>query len=309
MKHLLVGVDIGGTAIKIGIFTDLGNLIEKFEIPTDVRDFGNHILSDIFHALQAHVDFDQVKGIGFGVPGPVHHDTVLTSVNLGWTKKNVKSEFLALLGREDIIVHVSNDANVATAGELYRGAAQGYQNAVMFTLGTGIGGGIVVDGKIVDGLNGMAGEVGHVITDFEHGFACNCGKKGCLETVASATGIVRLAQYRLEHHPEESSLSHVAKLSAKKVIDAAKSGDPLAIKVMEEAANNLAYAMAFVTHIVNPGVIVLGGGVSNAGQYLIDLIEPYYYRYVRPFIEHTNFVIAKLGNDAGIYGAAYMVKS
>ncbi len=308
MKKYLFGVDIGGTSIKIGLFDLAGNLLEKWDIITNKSDLGEHILKDIADSILSKKEADDIFGIGFGVPGPVHKDIVLSCVNLGWALKNVKEEFYAIIQDRSIVIHVSNDANVATAGELFAGIAKGYQNVVMFTLGTGIGGGIVLNGKVIDGMNGVAGEVGHIVVDFDHQFLCNCGKKGCLETVASATGIIRLAEYKLQHENTPSILRKLNHFSAKKVIDLAKEGDTLAMSVMSEAASYLAYLMAALTNTINPDIFVIGGGVSNAGQYLIDEIKKHYYQYVQPFITHTNFAIASLGNDAGIFGAAYMVK-
>ncbi|MGD9910405.1 MAG: ROK family glucokinase [Candidatus Izemoplasmatales bacterium] len=308
MKKYLVGIDIGGTSIKIGLFDLSGSLLEKWDIPTNKTNKGELILSEIAESIQSKIRIEEVHGIGFGVPGPVTKDIVFSTVNLGWTLKNVKEEFYQIVNNRDFHIRVSNDANTATAGELYQGVAKGYNNVAMFTLGTGIGGGIVLNGKIIDGINGVAGEVGHIVVDQEHQFQCNCGKKGCLETVASATGIVRLAEEYLRESNESSLLRHAHHLSAKKVIDAAKEGDSIALKTLSEAAHYLAYSMAMITNIINPDIIVIGGGVSNAGQILIDLIEEFYYQYTKPFINHTNFAIASLGNDAGIYGAAYMVR-
>jgi len=308
MKKYLVGVDIGGTAIKIGLFDLSGLLIEKWDIPTNKTNKGEFILEEVAASILSKIKIEEVHGIGFGVPGPVTKDIVFSTVNLGWNLKNVKEEFYQIVGSRDFNIRVSNDANTATAGELYQGIAKGYNNVAMFTLGTGIGGGIVLNGKVIDGINGVAGEIGHIVVDHEHQFDCNCGKKGCLETVASATGIVRLAELNLSQSDIPSVLRNAKHISAKKVIDAAKDGDEIGLKTLSEASHYLAYSMAMITNIINPDIIVIGGGVSNAGQILIDMIETYYYEYTKPFISHTNFAIASLGNDAGIYGAAYMVR-
>lgn len=307
MEKVIVGVDIGGTSIKMGLFSMEGTLLEKWNIPTNTEEQGKWILKEIYESIKEHTAGYKLHGIGFGVPAPVKDNVVLNGVNLGWINKNVKEEFLALLKDDSVFIRVSNDANVATAGEFYAGVAKGYQNVIMITLGTGIGGGVMINSHIFDGMNGVAGEIGHIVVDFEHQFQCNCGKKGCLETVASATGIVRLAKYHLEHSKEPSVLRDMHYMSAKKVIDAAKENDFIAVEVMKEVANYLAYLMGVMTNTLNPDIFVIGGGVSNAGDYLIDLIKVSYYDYVRPFIKETNFAIASLGNDAGIYGAFYMV--
>jgi len=309
MKKYLVGVDIGGTSIKFGLFDLVGNLLEKWDIPTNKAGKGSFIVDEIYQSLNHKINWEDVKGIGFGVPGPVHHDIVQSCVNLGWSDYRFKEAFSLRLNRPDITLHVSNDANVAAAGELYKGIAKGFRNAVLITLGTGIGGGIIIDGKVVDGINGIAGEIGHVVMDHTHHFACNCGKIGCLETVASATGIVNLAKAKLQASSQASSLRKYPTFSAKKVLDAAKEGDQLADEVIDEAMHYLAYAMAFITNVINPDIFVIGGGVSNAGDFLLRKIEIHYGQYVKPFLLKPNFAIASLGNEAGIYGAAYMVKS
>ncbi|MDD3122964.1 MAG: ROK family glucokinase [Candidatus Izemoplasmatales bacterium] len=308
MKKYLVGVDIGGTSIKIGLFDLDGHLIRKWDMDTNKSDHGSHIIQEIAINLRSNLNLKEVSGIGFGVPGPVTQDIVFESVNLGWKQLHVKEEFLKYIEAEDFNIHVSNDANVAAAGELFQGVAKGYRNMVMITLGTGIGGGIILDGNVIDGVNGIAGEIGHIVVDFNHQLACNCGKLGCLETVSSATGIVNLAKIKLLESSLPSTLRKYTSFSAKKVLDAAKEGDILSIEVIDESMSYLAYAMSLITNVINPEVFVIGGGVSNAGEYLLEKIEKYYLPYVKPFLSRANFVIASLGNDAGIYGAAYMVK-
>jgi len=307
MKYLF-GVDIGGTAIKIGQFDAGGSLLQKWDIPTDRSDAGSHILRDVRDAIAARVAWDEVRGVGFGVPGPVVDDVVLTSVNLGWGQTDVPSAFRALLDRDDILVRASNDANVACQGEFFRGAGKGFRNVVLFTLGTGVGGGIVVDGSIVDGKNGAAGELGHLVIDFDHRLPCNCGKRGCLETVASATGIVNLARHHLRNTAEDSLLRRYDDFSAKRVFDCAKTGDAVALRTVDEAADYLGRAIAGVLLTLNPDVVVLGGGVSNAGPFFIDRVAAKAREYSDPFAKDTPFVGALLGNDAGMVGAASLVR-
>ena len=190
---------------------------------------------------------------------------------------------------------------------MYKGIARGYKSVAMFTIGTGVGGGIIINDTLVEGFNGVGGELGHIHVDFKHNFKCNCGKTGCLETVASATGIINIARENLQKSKAKSTLRRFETFSAKKVIDYAKQGDFIAKQSIEESMKYLALAMATVTYVINPDIIVIGGGVSNAGNYIIELIEKYYYDMVKPFIAHTNFAIASLGNEAGIYGCCYLV--
>lgn len=308
MREYIIGVDVGGSSIKFGKFDLEGELLEKWSIRTDRTDQGEHIIPSIVEAIKDKVSFSEVKGIGLGVPGPVTHNKVIHCVNLGWGMKNLEQELRNLIHDPDIIIMIGNDANVATAGEMYKGGAQGYRNVVMYTLGTGIGGGIIVDGNLVEGPNGSGGELGHIHVDFRHNFLCNCGKRGCLETVASATGIVNLAKARLMKTKAKSPLRRYEDFSAKKVIDYAKTGDYVARKTIDEAMKYLAFSMASVSMTLDPDIIVIGGGVSNSGTFIVDLVEQYYYDLVNPFIKKTKIVLASLGNDAGIYGCAYLVK-
>ncbi len=308
MTKQIIGVDVGGTTIKIGRFTQDGVLLQKWDIPTNRSQNGQFIVQEILESINAHVVVSDIKGIGFGVPGPVVHGVVTNCINLGWGKTYLVDDVKALIDNPTITIAATNDANAAAAGEAFQGAAKDYENVCMLTLGTGVGGGIVINGIVINGINGSAGELGHLVVDDKYHFACNCGKKGCLETVASATGIVSLAKAILQESSESSLLRQFDTFSAKRVFDIAKAGDLLANQIIEEAAHYLAKAMANVALTLNPDVFVLGGGVSNAGEFLIHKIEPYYYALVEPFVSETKIMLAKLGNDAGIYGAASLVK-
>lgn len=308
MRKYIIGVDVGGSSIKFGKFDLSGELLEKWQIRTDTSNKGDKILEHIAISIKDKVKEEEIKGVGFGVPGPVSNNIVLYCVNLGWSRTNLEKEFREFLTDKNIIIKVANDANAAAAGEMYKGIAKGYNNVVMFTLGTGVGGGIVIDDKLVEGVNGVAGEWGHIHVDDTHYFECACGKKGCLETVASATGIVKLAKYNLDKYHMRSPLRRFDSFSAKKVIDNAKNGDFISERTIEESMKYLAQAMANLTLIINPEIIVIGGGISHAGQYIIEKIEKYYYDLVEPFIAHTNFALASLGNEAGIYGCCYLIK-
>ena len=308
MRKYNLGIDIGGTSIKIGLFDLDGLLLEVYNLRTNKLNHGEYILPDIADFLKQKLTISEIRAIGFGVPGPVTKNMILKCVNLGWSKKDLEEEFIRLINDSEIIVKVANDANLAAAGEIYKGVARGYKNAFMITLGTGIGGGVIIDGRVVDGINGVAGEVGHTYIDNIFELNCNCGKKGCLETVASATGIVRLAKEYLVRSDKPSPLRKYPDFSAKKVIDYAKAGDELAFEIIDKAMEYLARVLAKVSYIINPDIFIIGGGISNAGTFIIKLIEKHYYPLVHGFIEHTNFEIATLGNEAGMFGACYLVK-
>ena len=308
MRKYNLGIDIGGTSIKIGLFDLDDNLLDSWKLPTNKSSNGKYILQEIAEVIKSKLVISEIRGIGFGVPGPVAKNLVFSCVNLGWETKDIVSEFRAILNDDEIVVKVANDANLAAAGEIYKGVASGYINAFMVTLGTGIGGGVIIDGRVVDGINGVAGEIGHTHIDDLYNLNCNCGKKGCLETVASATGIVRLAKAYLEQTDKPSPLRRFSDFSAKKVIDYAKSGDQLANEIIDQSMEYLARVLAKVTYIINPDIFIIGGGISNAGSFIIEKITKYYYPLVKPFIQKTNFEIATLGNDAGMYGACYLIK-
>lgn len=310
MANYLFGVDIGGTTVKIGLFNVDGELLEKWEITTRTDDGGAYILSDIAASVTAKmeekgIDKSDVKGVGMGVPGPVKEDgTVVKCVNLGWGVFNAAEELGGLLG---LHVKVGNDANMAALGEYWQGGGKDYQNVVMVTLGTGVGGGIIINGKIVAGVNGAGGEIGHMTIDLNEQDACNCGKKGCLEQYASATGIVRLANRALQASDKPSKLREVKYISAKEIFDAAKSGDDIALDLVEEHGKRLGYALANVACVVDVDAFVIGGGVSRAGQILIDTTKKYFQQYAFHACRNTVFELATLGNDAGMFGGAAAV--
>lgn len=304
------GIDVGGTSIKCGLFKEDGMLVEKWEIPTRTEDKGEHILPDVAETInkkisEKGIDKAEVTGVGIGIPGPTNsRGETSCAVNLYWDFKPVAKELSDLTG---LNAKAGNDANVAALGEAWKGAAAGAQNVIMVTLGTGVGGGIIVDGRILAGAHGAGGEIGHANICHEETEACNCGNQGCLEQYASATGIVRLAKKALAASGEESILRKAEKLEAKDVLDAFKAGDALAVRVMDEVGEKLGGALGIFAAVVDPEAIVIGGGVSKAGQPLIDCIEKHYKKYAFSLCKDTSMVIASLGNDAGIYGAAKMV--
>lgn len=313
MKKYVFGIDIGGTAIKIGLFDSQGTIIEKWEIDTRKENNGKYIFPDIADKLdQILIEKDisklDIEGIGIGVPGPVTEDgTVIKCVNLGWGIINVEREFEKMTG---LRVKASNDANVAALGEMWQGGGKGYKNVVMVTIGTGVGGGMVIDGKVVSGAHGASGEIGHINISHTEEEQCNCGNYGCLEQYASATGIVRLAKriYESDSLTIKNSSNYKTKYAtAKSIIDEAKKGDEIGLKVIEEAGGYLGKALAQIACIVNPDIFVIGGGVSKAGDILLDVIKKNFKQYVFHAARDTKFALATLGNDAGIYGSVYLL--
>ena len=295
------GVDVGGTTIKIGLFEENGNLIEKYEISTDKSEQGKHIIDDITTFLkrilaERGLNTHDCKGVGIGLPGPVDEEgNILGCVNLGWGIFQVEREISEKMS--GVRVKAANDANVAALGEQTAGAGRGMKNMVMVTLGTGVGGGIISNGKILAGANGGAGEIGHMTVNCQEEELCSCGKKGCLEQYASATGIVRMV----------GMLRKQEDYSAKDIFDKAKQGDDLCLKAVHELGRYLGLALANTACVVNPEGIVIGGGVSRAGQILLSEIEKYFQEYVFGPCRHVRFMLAELGNDAGIYGAAALI--
>lgn len=310
MKKYGFGVDVGGTTIKMGFFETSGKLIDKWEIKTDTSNGGENILSDIAKAIdnklaQEGISKNDVQGVGVGVPGPVNSKgIVLKCVNLGWGVFNVEEELASLTGLK---VKAGNDANVAALGEMWQGAGKGSEDMVMVTLGTGVGGGIIVDGKVIAGANGAGGEIGHITVNDDEIEACNCGQYGCLEQYTSATGIVRMAKRKLAKTDEETSLRSVEELSAKIIFDEAKKGDKIASELVEELGKILGSTLSNIAAVTNPEVIVIGGGVSKAGQILIDTIHKHFTESVFHACKDTRFVLAGLGNDAGMYGCVKML--
>ena len=282
MSKYCFGIDVGGPSGKCGLFQTDGTLADKWEIPTRTENQGENILPDVAEAIrnkmqERGIEKADVAGVGIGIPGPINtKGEAACAVNLYWGFKPVAKELSELTG---LPAKAGNDANVAALGEAWKGAAAGAQNVVMATLGTGVGGGIIVDGKIVAGHHGAGGEIGHANIDHSETEKCNCGNSGCLEQYTSATGIVRVARQILESSSETSTLRGIEKLTAKDVLDAFKDGDVLAGKIMEQVGDKLGGALAFIAAVVDPEAIVIGGGVSKAGQPLIDCIQKYYRQY------------------------------
>lgn len=308
MKYC-IGVDIGGTTVKMGLFEEDGKILDKWEIVTDTSEEGKAVLPNIASSIAAKIsehglDKRDVLGIGAGVPAPVNSEGIVNgSANLGWKYKEVKKELEELTG---LSAYIGNDANVAALGEMWKGGGEGEKNMIMVTLGTGVGGGVIIDGKMLVGANGAGGEIGHICVNYSEKDQCGCGNRGCLEQYASATGIVRLAKQKLGQEMRSTVLNK-EDVTAKDVFDAVKAGDEVAQEIAVEFGRYLGYGLANLAAVVDPAVFVIGGGVSKAGEVLLPYIE-------KPFMEraffankNVRFVLAQLGNDAGICGAAKMV--
>ena len=294
--NYVFGIDVGGTTVKMGLFSKDGQLLDKWEINTRIEQGGDFIIPDIAYSI-----LTKMKEKNIDIP---NKEMEKVTKNLGWGKKNVSLELGDLL---DVEVLLGNDANVAALGEMWLGAGRGNDSIFMVTLGTGVGGGVVVDGKSITGSHGTAGEIGHITVNYEETLMCNCGKAGCLEQYASATGITRLGNKLLLESDEPSSLREFEDLSSKVIFDMAKEGDKLALDLVDEFGRYLGIALSYVASLIDPQIFVIGGGVSKAGNIIIDVTSKHYKNFVMKSIKETEFILATLGNDAGTYGSARMV--
>ena len=251
---------------------------------------------------------EQVEGVGIGVPGPVLDSSVVPIVcaNLGgWGQRNVAAQLSGLL--DGLKVLVGNDANVAALGEIWMGAAKGCRSAVMVTLGTGVGGGVIVNGKVIDGTHGAGGEIGHITVNRHETATCGCGKHGCLEQYSSATGVVRCMKKLLDENPDILCTLRGIDFAAKDVFDAARSGDALAAREVDEMTDTLGMALASIAATTDPEMFMIGGGVARAGEVLFDPLREHYKTYAFKSCRETPIVAATLGNDAGIYGSVRLI--
>ena len=289
------GIDLGGTTVKIAYFDQTGNMLDKWEIPTVTTNGGEQILPDIAASIRAYIDGNNLNetailGLGIGVPGPVDSKGVVNKcVNLGWGVFNIAEKLTELTG---FPVKAGNDANVAALGEYWKGGGQGCETMVFATLGTGVGGGIVIEGRLLHGTHGSGAEIGHMVLNRNETAVCGCGKRGCVEQYCSATGIVRLA-----------GLHGMKDVSCKDIFDAGKAGDPVAKAVLDEYFEYLGEFLGTLCSVIDPEIVVLGGGVSKAGEVLLTGVEPVFHKYVFHAASNVKFALASLGNDAGAYGA------
>ena len=316
----LVGVDIGGTTTKIAFIQDHGEIVEKWEIPTDNENQGKYITNNISNSIKQklvehQMDLNHLKGVGVGAPGPANIETgmIENTPNLAWHDHYPLRE---LLEKDlELPVIINNDANCAALGEMWKGAGEGAKDLVCITLGTGVGGGVIANGEVVQGIRGAAGEIGHITSIPKGGAPCNCGKSGCLETIASATGIVRLAMERINNqYNRQSALAilyrETGRITAENVVDLAKVGDKIAQDVLNEVSFHLGFALANIANTLNPHKLIIGGGVSKAGNMLLKPLKDYVQKFsFPPVAASTELALAKLGNNAGVIGAAWMVKN
>ena len=313
MKEYAFGIDLGGTTAKIGLFTTSGALLEKWEVATDTSNAGEHILENLAAAIlgkmnEQGIQPEQVEGVGIGVPGPVLDSSIVPIVcaNLGgWGERNVSAQLSGLL--DGLKVLVGNDANVAALGEIWMGAAKGAKNAVMVTLGTGVGGAVVVNGKVIDGVHGAGGEIGHITVNRHETAVCGCGKRGCLEQYSSATGVVRCMKKLLDENPDTPCVLRGTEFAAKDVFDAARNGDALAAREVDEMSDTLGMALANIASTVDPEAFLVGGGVARAGDVLFAPLNKHFQEYAFKSCRETPIKQASLGNDAGIYGAVRLI--
>ena len=313
MKEYAFGIDLGGTTAKIGLFTTSGALLEKWEVATDTSHAGEHILENLAAAVldkmkEKSIQPEQVEGVGIGVPGPVLDSSIVPIVcaNLGgWGERNVSAQLSGLL--DGLKVLVGNDANVAALGEIWMGAAKGAKNAVMVTLGTGVGGGVVVNGKVIDGVHGAGGEIGNITVNRHETAVCGCGKRGCLEQYSSATGVVRCMKKLLDENPDTPCVLRGTEFAAKDVFDAARNGDALAAREVDEMSDTLGMALANIASTVDPEAFLVGGGVARAGDVLFAPLNKHFQEYAFKSCRETPIKQASLGNDAGIYGAVRLI--
>lgn len=311
-KKYVFGVDVGGTTVKLGLFDAEGSLLDKWEIPTITANGGERILPDVADSIknkmaEKNIAKEEVTGVGLGAPGPIDVEgTVYGTANLGWGTFSIRDTLAELL---DLPVKAGNDANVAALGEMWKGGGQGCKNLVVVTLGTGVGGGIIVNGQMLTGATGAGGEIGHIHVDDKETDTCGCGNTGCLEQYASATGVVRIAKRVLTATDEPSILRNrpIENLSAKAVFDAVKENDAVAVRIAEQFGEYLGKGLGVIAGVVNPEAFVIGGGVSKAGEILFRFIKPYFEQTVFFGCKNVKFALVTLGNDAGIYGAAKLV--
>ena len=320
-EKCLIGVDIGGTTTKIALIKNNGEIIERWEIATDNENEGKNITINIATSIEQKLEKykvtkNDVKGMGVGAPGPANLDTGMIehTPNLSWHDHYPLKELLE--EQTGLPVVINNDANCAALGEMWQGAGDGASDLVCVTLGTGVGGGVITNGKSVQGVRGAAGEIGHITSIPEGGALCNCGKSGCLETIASATGIVRLAMERVKKEPDGSSdrlallYKEKGQITAKDVFDLARDGEKIADQVVAEVSFHLGFALANIANTLNPDKMILGGGVSKAGEILLKPLSIYFRKFSFPTIANsTELALAKLGNNAGVIGAAWMIKN
>lgn len=320
MSKFIIAIDLGGTSAKMGVLNDNAEIIDRWSVETDISQEGTLIVPNIIQSIHGflnreNISIDDIKGIGLGTPGTINHEegTVVSAYNLNWrTVQHVRDQFQEAF---PVPFFMDNDANVAALGEQWQGAGEQADNVVMVTLGTGVGGGVVIDGQLVHGINQAAGEIGHMTIEFHDPIDCTCGKKGCLETVASATGAVNLATKHINDFSGQSELKSMVErgdeVSAYSIFQKAEEEqDEYALYIVDLYVDYLGRALSHIANTLNPANIIIGGGVSGSGEFLRSRVEKYFKEYSFSQIRETSkVVIAKLGNDAGMFGAAQIVNN
>ncbi|EOL47617.1 glucokinase [Enterococcus phoeniculicola] len=313
MDKKIIGIDLGGTTAKFAILTMDGEIQQKWSIDTNILDEGSHIVPEIVESINHRLNLynmtsEDFIGIGMGTPGSVDLEkgTVIGAYNLNWATLQPVKELIEKGTK--IPFALDNDANVAALGERWKGAGENDPDVIFITLGTGVGGGIIAEGKLLHGTAGCAGEVGHVTVD-PNGFECTCGKRGCLETVSSATGVVRVARHLAEEYVGDSKIKALLddgeEVTSKDIFEYAQAEDPFALMVVDKVCFYLGLACGNLGNTLNPSSIVLGGGVSAAGEFLRSRVENYFKEFTFPQVRNsTKIKLAELGNEAGVIGAA-----
>lgn len=309
----LIGIDLGGTTTKFAFIDTKGNILAKWRIPTDISEHGSHIVPNMIKSISDQMrkedyNTEDFFGIGMGTPGAVDCEkgTVVGAYNLGWDI--VQPVGATISANLNLPIIIDNDANSAALGEYWKGAGDTAQDVVFITLGTGVGGGVIANGKLVHGINGGAGEVGH-ITVVPNGYQCTCGKRGCLEQYASATGVVHIAKDMAQTFTGKSRIKELIDgdedLTSKMVFFLADNGDILANQIVDRVCSYLGLALSHIGNTLNPENIIIGGGVSNAGNTLLQPTTRYFQENAFPSVrDSTKLKLAQLGNDAGVIGAA-----
>ena len=300
----IIGIDVGGTSVKIGKFYN-GKLIEDIAIPTDTTNKGANIIPSIIETVKTFATNDQIIGIGVGLPGPVVEGNLLAAHNLGLENLDAQQVFEEAF--PTVCVRITNDANAATLGEQKKGGGMGYRDLVFVTLGTGIGGGVIIQDHLLEGYSGSAGEIGHVRVDFQNKRKCTCGLYDCVEEYASATGIVKTALEKIAQFQIQTLLTQEV-LTSKYIFECAKKGDILALQVVEDMVEKLATALSQIANTINPEAFVIGGGVSKAGDFLLDRLQKRFMELAFFSVRDTKFHLAKLGSDAGMYGCCALIE-
>ncbi|WP_268912985.1 ROK family glucokinase [Lentilactobacillus sp. SPB1-3] len=313
MAKKLIGIDLGGTTTKFAFLDEQGNVLSKWRIITDITDEGSHIVPNMIKSIEDQMrredyNSDDFIGIGMGTPGTVNRDegTVVGAYNLNW--KEVQPVRQQISGALKLPIFIDNDANCAALGEFWKGAGNDADDVVFVTLGTGVGGGVVVDGHLAHGINGSAGEIGHICVE-KNGFLCTCGKRGCLEQYASATGVVNVAKDTAANFTGHSRIKELIDndedITSKLIFFLADNGDILANQIVNRVCSYLGLALSHIGNILNPENIIIGGGVSGAGNTLLQPTTRSFQENAFPSVrDSTRLKLAQLGNDAGVIGAA-----